>query len=108
VADYTSKYTGAEIDDGIEKARNAPGKGSVLTATLTAAGWSDNQQTVRDEGLAASGYCYMVAPTRDSREAYAQAFVMAEDVNQDGSMTFLCGETPATDLNVQILKIEVS
>jgi hypothetical protein len=65
-------------------------------------------QTVSNEEFVTSGYCYMVAPTRDSREAYAQAFVMAEDVNQDGSITFLCGETPATDLNVQILKIEVN
>jgi hypothetical protein len=108
VADYTSKYTGEEIDAGIERALNAGGKGDILYVTLKSTGWKDQLQTVTNSDLKKTGYCYIVAPMGDSYAAYTDAFVMAEDVATDGSITFLCGKKPTVDLNVQILKTEVN
>jgi hypothetical protein len=108
VADYTSEHTGKEIDAGIAKALKAAGKGDILYITLKSSGWKDQLQTVTEPNLKKTGYSYIVAPTGNSYIAYTEAFVMAEDVETDGSITFLCGNKPTVDLNVQILKTEVN
>ena len=79
-----------------------------FAVTLTAAGWSGNAQAVSSGNFAASGYAYTVAPASGSFAAYAAAVIYADDVTAAGEMTFHCGEAPAEDLTVNILRTEAT
>ena len=79
-----------------------------FAVTLTAAGWSGNAQTVSSANFVASGYAYTVAPASGSFAAYASAVIYADDVTAAGEMTFHCGEAPAEDLTVNILRTEAT
>ena len=76
--------------------------------TLTAAGWIGNTQSVSNSNLAANGYACTVAPKGDSFAGYADAVIYADNVTQDGKMTFHCNEAPTVNLTVNILRTEVT
>ena len=84
------------------------GKAVSFTVTLTAAGWIGNAQTVSNSNLAANGYAYIVAPDGDSFAGYAEAVIYADNVTQDGKMTFHCNEAPTVNLTVNIQRTEVT
>lgn len=86
----------------------APGpKASEITVTLLASGWADGAQTASNAGLLASGYGYIPSPASQSYEIYAACAVRADDVETDGEITFRCSDTPANDLTINILRIEM-
>ena len=84
------------------------GKAVSFTVTLTAAGWIGNTQTVSNSNLAANGYAYIVAPDGDSFAGYAGAVIYADNVTQNGKMTFHCNEAPTVNLIVNIQRTEVT
>ena len=84
------------------------GKAVSFTATLTAAGWSGNAQTVSNSKFLASGYAYTVCPAGDSFAGYAEAVIYADDVTAAGKMTFHCNEAPTENLTVNILRTEAT
>lgn len=101
---YNSAFTGAEIDAAIGKAKDDVWAGKSISATLTAAGWTDNSQTVQDASFMASGYLYLVKADDASAGAYAASGVAPQDVTVDGQMTFTATTTPATDLTVSVIR----
>lgn len=84
------------------------GKAVSFTVTLSASAWSGKAQTVSNAGFIASGYAYTVAPSGDSYKAYAEAMIYADDVSENGKMTFHCGEEPTESLTVNILRMEAT
>ena len=84
------------------------GKAVSFTVTLTAAGWSDNAQTVSNSKFVTSGYAYTVCPAGDSFAGYAEAVIYADDVTTAGKMTFHCNEAPTANLTVNILRTEAT
>lgn len=76
-----------------------------FTVTLTAAGWSNNAQTVSNANFVASGYGYIVSPASGSFSDYASAQIYADDVTVAGQMTFHCTTAPSAALTVNILRV---
>lgn len=79
--------------------------GLAFTVTLTAAGWSNNAQTVINANFLASGYGYIVTPASASFADYAAAVIYADNVTTDGSMIFHCSAAPSSDLTVNIMRV---
>ena len=108
-------HTAQEIDDAIARAlpggaidialQNKADKSVAFTVTLTAAGWSDNAQTISNEKFVSAGYAYTVAPASVSFADYANAMVYADDVTTNGQMVFHCDSTPTADLTVNIVRM---
>ena len=108
-------HTAQEIDDAIARAlpggaidtalQNKADKSVAFTVTLTAAGWSDNAQTINDAKFVSAGYAYTVAPASSSFADYAEAMVYADDVTVDGQMVFHCDSAPTADLTVNIVRM---
>lgn len=76
-----------------------------FTVTLTAAGWSDNMQTISNERFVSTGYAYTVAPASGSFANYAEAMIYADDVTTNGKMVFHCDSVPTADLTVNIVRM---
>lgn len=74
------------------------------TITLTAAGWSNNDQTVPVPGVSASETAQLITPTPAiaSQFAYHEAGIMCtwQDAN---SLTFTCRTVPASNLTVYVV-----
>ena len=83
-------------------------KAVAFTVTLSASGWSEKTQMVSDERFLTNGYAYSVAPDSGSFSAYGNAVIYADNVTTAGQIQFHCSETPAVDLTVNVLRIEVS
>ena len=77
--------------------------GNVVSTTLPAASWSNNQQTVTLLGVS-SDYAISVTPdTTDAENAQAYADANAQAIQKaNGSVTFRCESIPARDLLVNI------
>jgi len=73
--------------------------------TLAATSWSNDEQVVSDGRFLASGFVYIVSPQSSSFSDYAGAFIYADDVTVDGSMTFHCGSAPESDLSVRVVRM---
>lgn len=130
VSFWNSSFTGAQIDDALNKVINADttptanstkmitsggvksalnnAKALSFTITLTANGWSNNSQTISSAYFVASGYAYTVCPSASNYTAYADAQIYADDVTTNGSMTFHCDSVPSSDLTVNVLRVEAS
>ena len=107
-AGYDQLYPATKIEnvDGLNTALQKKADKSVdFTVTLTAAGWSDNSQTISNEKFLSVGYAYTVAPASGSFADYADAMVYADDVTADGQMVFHCDSTPTADLTVNIVRM---
>ena len=85
--------------------QNKADKSVAFTVTLTAAGWSDNVQTISDARFVSTGYAYTVAPASVSFADYAEAMIYADDVTADGQMMSHCDSAPTADLTVNILRM---
>ena len=95
-------YTKTETDTLLQ---NKADKSVAFTVTLTAAGWSNNSQTVSNANFLSAGYAYTVAPASGSFTDYADAMVYADDVTTNGRIVFHCDSTPTTTLPVNILRM---
>ena len=104
--DYTAEMVGAYSKDETNTLlQNKADKSVDFTVTLTAAGWSDNAQTISNAKFLSAGYAYTVAPASGSFADYADAMVYADDVTADGQMVFHCDSTPTADLTVNIVRM---
>lgn len=70
------------------------------TATLTVAGWSNNQQTVSVSGITASN-TVIVSPAPASVSAYGNAGIYAS-AQGAGTLTFTCTTVPTAAININI------
>ena len=107
-AGYDQLYPATKIAnvDGLGTAlQNKADKSVDFTVTLTAAGWSDNAQTISNEKFVSAGYAYTVAPASGSFANYAESMVYADDVTADGQMVFHCDSAPTADLTVNIVRM---
>lgn len=78
----------------------------VASATLPAAGWSGNVQTVTVEGIPAQGdNAVVVSPEPGSHRAYCQANVRCKE-QSTGKLVFACDSTPTQALTVHVLILE--
>lgn len=90
------------VTSNVQTQINAKAAKSVsTTATLTVAGWSNNQQTVTVAGMTASATVVITAAP-DSYIAYAEAGVRctAQGAN---TLTFACEDTPTSALTANVL-----
>ena len=107
-AEYDQLYPATKIKNvnGLGTALQKKADKSVaFTVSLTAAGWSDNAQTVSNEKFMPAGYAYTVSPASISFADYADAMVYADDVTTNGQMVFHCDSTPTADLTVNIVRM---
>lgn len=81
---------------GVDYANPAQG----VTVTLTAAGWTDNMQTVSVEGATATNI-KVVSPAYASVDEYASCGVKAA-AEGEGTITFACTTAPENDLSVNV------
>ena len=100
--DSSAVYTKTETDTLLQKKAD---KSVAFTVSLTAAGWSDNAQTVSNENFLSAGYAYTVARASGSFADYADAMVYADDVTADSQMVFHCDSVPTADLTVNIVRM---
>lgn len=101
----SGELTGPPGDPG-DQGPAGPGANEI-TVTLPAGGWSNGSQTVQNAALVASGYSYIHSPATSSYGAYTASMVRADDVTEDGKVTYYCEDTPSVDLTVKIMKIKM-
>ena len=99
-------YTGTEEEFNSALAQ-IPEKAVSFSVTLIANNWQNKSQTVQNDNFTTEGYNYIVSPDTESYSGYTSSMVYGGDITKDGEMTFYCTEAPATDLTVNIMKIEV-
>ena len=107
-AEYDQLYPATKIKNvnGLDTALQKKADKSVaFTVILTAAGWSDNAQTISDSKFVSSGFAYTVSPASSSFADYADAMIYADDVTADGQMVFHCDSAPTADLTVNIVRM---
>lgn len=79
-----------------------------VTVTLPAANWSGRAQTVQDPSLLAdNNYWYFSCPDTACFMEASEAGVKADNIKENGKVTFRCEITPEVDLTVHILRLEV-
>jgi len=79
-----------------------------VTLTLPAGSWSGKSQTVKHESFLANGiYRYLVGCDATCFSEYSNAVVKADNITVNGQMTFRCETTPASDLTVNIIRLEI-
>ena len=84
------------------------GKSRQFSVSLPASGWIENEQIVSTELFKSSGYAYLANPDSDSYLAWVSSQVRPEDeVAVDGKAVFICAEPPASDITVNIIRMEV-
>lgn len=103
--DYTALI--AELADlvatGLESVQH-----NIVTVTLPASKWSGRAQIVNDVSfLADSSYCYFVCSDADCFTECSDAGVRADNITENGQVTFRCEITPENDLTVHIIRLEV-
>lgn len=79
------------------------------SVTLTAAGWSNNQQTATVNGVSATETAQLIQPMPAvaSQQAYMAAGIYCSG-QAANSLTFTCTETPTENLTVYVVIQEVS
>lgn len=79
-----------------------------VSATLTAAGWSNKTQTVNVIGILADEekQCIQIAAKQSNMSAFLDAHIMA--VSQAaGTLTFTCETVPSSDINIYVVIFSV-
>lgn len=83
------------VADGFEEMQHAG-----VTITLPISGWNGGEQTVLNEAfIADAGYWYLV---------HNDAGIQAEDITEDGQITFKCESIPAEDVTARIIRLGIS
>lgn len=98
---------GAQGPVGPVGPQGEPGpKSDCIDLVLGPEDWTDNRQTVADPRLVMAGYNYLVggAAGRDNLAACHAADIQAEDMTEDGKMSFTCGKTPESALTVRVYR----
>lgn len=87
---------------------NAASPPTSTTVTLTAAGWSNNAQTVTVSGVSATETAQLIQPmpAMASQSAYYEAGVLCSG-QAANSLTFTCQNVPTEDLTVYVVMQEV-
>ena len=80
-------------------------KHSAQTATLLAADWSNNEQTIDVDGVTASN-TVLVSPVPTNVTDYGNFGVICT-TQANGTLTFTCRITPLNDISVNIIILEV-
>lgn len=111
-AAFNEWFTGVKEELSTDVAANLQSqintnKSLKLELTLSSSGWSNNEQTLNNSNLIASGYTYIVGPAYASKKNYDKAKIEAKDVTENGKMTFVCSKVPAASLTVQVLRVKV-
>ena len=84
------------------------GKSRQFSVSLPASGWIENEQIVSNDLFKSSGYAYLANPDSDSYLAWVSSQVRPEDeVTANGYAVFICAEAPASDITVNIIRMEV-
>ncbi len=99
---------GAQGPAGPAGPQGEPGpKSDCIDLVLTASDWAENRQTIADARLVMAGYNYLVggAAGRDNLAAFHAADIQAEDMTEDGKMSFTCGKPPESALTVRVYRI---
>ena len=99
---------GAQGPVGPAGPQGEPGpKSDCIDLVLGPEDWTDNRQTVADPRLVMAGYNYLVggAAGRDNLAACHAADIQAEDMTEDGKMSFTCGKTPESALTVRVYRL---
>lgn len=96
---YTKIATGAGMTSSYSSGTITL-KASILKATLTVAGWSDNSQTVSVTGVTASNNV-LVAPAPASSTEWASCGIMCT-AQAAGTLTFTCATTPTAAVTVNV------
>lgn len=102
LSDLTDDATHRVVTDAEKTAWNAKAnKPKRRTITLTAAGWSNNTQTVTVSGVSADETLQeiKIMPAMASMTAYRDAGVQC-DAQAANSLTFVCEEAPTANLTV--------
>ena len=99
------KLTGADIPGAsgqslVSELDTKADKTTTVTVTLTASGWSGNQQTVGADGVELTGDV-LVAPTPESMAAYLAAGIWCKS-QQTGALIFGCKTTPTAEIAVVV------
>ena len=77
-----------------------------FNVTLTASGWNNNAQTVtNNSNFVTSGYVYFVDPVNESRTAYSDSNIYADDVTTANQMTFHCETPPTANITVKVVRV---
>lgn len=71
--------------------------------TLSAAGWSNNTQTV-SSSIVTSDCVVILSPIPDNQDKYSSCGVKCTS-QSDGSLVFNCSSTPDVDINVNVVII---
>ena len=102
---FTMNNFNQRINETNTALQNKADKSVAFTVTLTAAGWSNNAQTISNTNFLSAGYAYTVAPASGSFADYADAMVHADDVTTNGRMVFHCDSVPTANLTVNIVRM---
>lgn len=78
---------------------------TAFTVSLPLSGWEDNTLSVSDRNFTIGNYSYIITPSPESIQAYADGEIYADNVNTAGSISFHCSATPTEALTVNVLKI---
>lgn len=103
----TSKADVSDLNDLSDDVTAYKAKFAAFTVTLDKDEWEDGELTITDAKFITSGYAYIVTPSPSSIEDWADGEIYADDVTTDEEMTFHCGEVPADDIVVNVVRIPV-
>lgn len=88
-------------DEANNVAYAAQVKHIAVTAMLPASAWAENSQTVAVEGVTSDNTVF-IAPAADGYTDYYECGVFCSAQAQ-GSLSFICTETPISDLPVNVV-----
>lgn len=93
-----------EYDDAATKNYVDSKRPKYASVTLTAVGWSSNQQTVTINGVSATETAQLIQPMPAiaSQEAYYAAGILCTN-QAANSLTFTCQTVPTSDLTVYVV-----
>lgn len=98
-----------DSDEAASKAYVDSQKPKYVAVNLTAAGWSNNQQTVTINGVSATETAQLIQPMPAvaSQQAYMAAGIYCSG-QAANSLTFTCSSVPTQDIAVYVVIQEVS
>ena len=105
MADKYLNYNGlSRVKDKLDLLIAEKASLSTASVTLTVAGWANSTQTVSVSGVTATNHV-VVSYAPASKDDYTAADVYCSGQGS-GTLTFTCGEVPASDLTANVLILE--
>lgn len=78
---------------------------TAFTVSLPLSGWENNTISVTDSNFTIGNYSYIITPSPESIQAYADGEIYADNVDTAGTISFHCSVVPTSALTVNVLKI---